>query len=190
MVDVKGALFERVAIPLLLAMLTPVAVVLGSKLVSGKWTAWLQRVPLPVWLAIGMVLVAWVVLAFLRGRAVRQRRSGMVGPLVALAYQRAEYGTIEHAGVKWRVMGPAPTKQLYPSDRTQLDVDLVEIETPPICPKCGTELEQAERYFGGYVWSCVRCGNKTKAKDSYYRESERAERLAKSIIRDKLQQSG
>lgn len=181
----KKALFEKVGVPLLLALLTPVVIALGSWLATGSWLTWLRQIPMPVFVGIGMLFVLWIVPALLRRRVVRKRKSGARGAQVCLAYPRMEYGRMEHAGVQWKVLVPAPTPQLYPTREPVLDVDRVEIDTPPLCPACNTELEESERYFGGYTWSCVRCAHKTKAKDSYHREAERAERIAKSLIEEK-----
>jgi ribosomal protein L37AE/L43A len=55
----------------------------------------------------------------------------------------------------------------------------LDIDTPPRCPKCETEIEQTRSFWGGYVWKCVKCGFQKRNRESYYREGERAEKIAR-----------
>ena len=82
-----------------------------------------------------------------------------------------------YAGVIWIVRAPKPSElDLEPPEITASDL---ELETPPRCPKCETEIEQSRSFWGGYVWKCVKCGFHKRNSDSYYREEERARKIAK-----------
>jgi len=174
-------LFEELIIPLVLAVLTPVAIALGSKIVSGSWTEWIERVPIPAWRAFGTVMFLWIagVLVYKRLKAVRKSEidylpSGLIPP-----YGWAEVDELEHAGVLWTVRAPAP-EPWETFDPVSVSSSELNIATPPKCPKCRTELEERLRFFGGYKWECIRCGFKKRNKDDCYREERRALRLAKS----------
>ncbi len=76
-----------------------------------------------------------------------------------------------------RIPAPAPWDTLTKSKAQSSRVD---IELPPHCPKCDTELEETETFFGNNLWKCIRCGFSCKNKLSFYREALRAEKLAQS----------
>ena len=88
-------------------------------------------------------------------------------------------GTLNYKGVVWKTRIPslAPWEDLTPA---RARASRVDIETPPRCPKCDTELEEQETFVGKYRWTCLRCGFSTKNDMSYYHESVRAETLAQS----------
>ena len=88
-------------------------------------------------------------------------------------------GTLTYKKVVWRVQipSPPPWEALTLSEARSARVD---IDTPPRCPKCDTELEETETFFGSYRWTCLRCGFATKNEMSFYREAVRAEKLAQS----------
>lgn len=186
MTSLRNALLEHVAAPLLVLVLTPSALLLGSELATGDWRTWLREVPVAVRILVGLVFVVWIWAAIIRQRVVRQGQRDLPGVQVSRGYPREVYGHISHAGVLWRILIPAHTPQLYPSRAPALDIERVEVDTPPLCPKCETELEEVDRYFGGYFWTCDRCGRRTKSKESYFREAERAERISKSLVRERL----
>jgi len=174
-------LFEKLFIPLVLAILTPVAAVLGSWIVSGSWTEWIERAPIPAWIAFGTVMLLWIAVILVRKRRKAVRESeidytpyGWIPP-----YGWTEVGELEHAGVLWTVRAPAP-EPWKTFDPTSVSSSELSIATLPKCPKCRTELEEKLRFFGGYRWECICCGFKKRNKDDYDREERRALRLAKS----------
>ncbi|MBC8276423.1 MAG: hypothetical protein H8E40_15840 [Chloroflexi bacterium] len=174
-------LFEKLVIPLVVTVLTPMATALGSKIISGSWTEWIERVPIPIWIAFGTVMLLWIagVLVYKRLKAVRESEidytsSGWIPP-----YGWTEVYELEHAGVLWTVLAPAPEPwEIF--DPMSVSSSRLNIATPPKCPKCRTELEEKLRFFGGYKWECIRCGFKKRNKDDYYREERRALKLARS----------
>ena len=174
-------LFEKLFIPLVLAVLTPVAAVLGSRIASGSWTEWIERVPIPARIAFGIVMLLWIAVVLVRKRlkAVRESEIGHTTSVVIPPYGWTEVGELEHAGVLWTVLAPAP-EPWETFDPMSVSSSRLNIATPPKCPKCRTELEEKPRFSGGYKWECIRCGFKKRNKNDYYREERRALKLAKS----------
>jgi len=156
-------------------------VAFGSEMITGDWTEWFRLMPKPVWLVLVLVIIAWVVIIVVRKRLKRLKESD-AGPIIGVL-PRHLYGWIslpehDYAGVKWKVWLPSPGPF---SSRKVSDVSpsSIEVAIPPRCPDCETELEQSRSFWGGYVWRCVACGFKRKNPDSYYREAERVEKIAR-----------
>jgi hypothetical protein len=170
-------LFDKLLIPLLITVLTPIAAALGSKIVSGSWTEWIEKVPIPAWRVFGIAMLLWVVvLVYKRLKAVRESEIGHTTSVVIPPYGWTEVGELEHAGVLWTVCAPAP-EPWETFDPMSVSSSELNIAIPPKCPKCGTELEEKPRFLGGYKWKCIRCGFKKRNKDKFDREERRALRV-------------
>jgi ribosomal protein L37AE/L43A/uncharacterized integral membrane protein len=172
---------DAVLLPVLAPIGTLVATAVGSKLSTGDWLTWLRAVPMKVWLILFAVGGIWFV-AVLIGRRVRELRAARShsGPAV---FSVPMHGWIElaeftHTGVLWRVRAPRESTWEL-EDKTSVDPSDIDVATPPRCPRCKTELEESQRFLGGYVWKCVRCGFKRSNKESFYREADRAEKIAR-----------
>jgi Zn ribbon nucleic-acid-binding protein len=173
-------LFEKLVIPLVVTVLTPIATALGSKIVSGSWTEWIEKVPIPAWIVFGTAMLLWIAGVLVRKRLKTIRESEIdYSPAWLPPYGWTEVYELEHAGVLWTVRAPAP-EPWETFDPMSVSSSELNIATPPKCPKCRTELEEKLRFFGGYKWECIRCGFEKRNKDAYYRERRRALKLAKS----------
>jgi len=119
----------------------------------------LQQFRVPRSLLIGastglLIWVAWTAVS--RVAASRRRRTRASGLYVGRSQmmERHLLGEVSFAGVMWRVvawqswMGGA----LSPDDTP----DRMEVETPPRCPLCGTELSESQRFWGSWHWRCPR----------------------------------
>ena len=60
-----------------------------------------------------------------------------------------------------------------------IESENIEVEIPPRCPQCKTELEETKKFWGGYKWGCVNCGFTKKNSESWYIERDRVEKIAK-----------
>jgi len=91
----------------------------------------------------------------------------------------AEISEIKYQGVIWKIIvSPDWTgKILELSNYSSEDID---INFSPRCPDCGTKLEEREGLICGYIWKCVKCGYKTRNKDSSYIERTRVKKIAES----------
>jgi Zn ribbon nucleic-acid-binding protein len=146
-----------------------------------SWTEWIGKIPIPVRIIFGAVMLLWIAVVLVRKRLKTIRESEIDytpygwNPLDGWN----EVGELEHAGVLWTVRA-SPPDPWETFDPMSVSTSKLSIATPPKCPKCRTELEEKLRFFGGYKWECIRCGFKKRNKDDYYRESQRALKLAKS----------
>jgi hypothetical protein len=177
-----GSLLEKVLWPLLLLALTPTFTLVGSKLQSGDWLTWLKLIPSwAYWSFFGVIFFLLLVGSIVRRIRHLQEHNLPSLPLF-FSIPRWGYwtvGTLTYQDVLWRVRIPAP-RPWEGLSREEARSARVNVEIPPRCPKCDTELEEAETFFGNYRWSCLRCGFARKNSMSYYRESIRAEKLAQS----------
>lgn len=174
------SLLEKLVWPILLLALTPAVTLIGSKLQSGDWLAWITQVPSwAFWLFFGIV-VLWLALGLVV-RRIKHLRTRNLPPLpMAFTIPRWGYvtvGILNYRGVAWRCRIPAPPPWRQLAFETAKS-ERVDVETPPHCPQCDTELEEQETFFGKYRWICVRCGFVKKNDISFYYEAVRAERLA------------
>ena len=138
----------------------------------------------------------WVILAFLlvcsvwcavalvvrRISRLRQRNQPAVVPAFALPpWGYKTVGELPFRGVIWRMRVPAVSPwQRDLMDESGSDGLRVDVELPPRCPKCGTEIEETETFFGKYRWTCIQCGYAVKNALSYDYEVSRAERLGQA----------
>lgn len=153
-----------------------------STIKTGNWLKWFYLIPNIIWLISGLIIFSWVVIILVHKRIKKLKRPSAVvfGIPSPPAFGWRDIGKINYAGVVWKIREPAPDPfgSLIPYRRgSPLKID---VETPPRCPNCETELEELESFWGGYIWKCVRCGFRKRSRDSFYREAERVEKLAKS----------
>jgi len=171
---------EKIVVPLLVTLLTPLAISIGSKINTGNWLEWFSRIPTKAWVLGGVIIFLWFTLVAVRKRT-KQIKQLNAGPGLAIGgvplYGFIELGELDYAQVIWRVRAPAPFPwETYP----KISPSSIDVETPPRCPRCKTELEELHSFWGGYIWRCVVCMFRKKSRDSYYREADRAEKVARS----------
>lgn len=160
-------------------VLTPPLMLIGSKIASGDWLTWMKAIPSWGFWAFFLVLLPFIVglLIYRRVARLRERnRPHLPGIISVPVGGYVTIGTLQHNGVRWRVLNPAPDR--WTRERS----GRIEIDTPPRCLECDAELEEAERFFGGYRWSCIRCPFSVKNDLSFHHEAIRAESHARSEI--------
>lgn len=176
---VRKFLMNRIVAPLLVVLLTPVAIGVGSKIITGDYVKWFKVIH--VWIVLGGAVLFWVIIAVHKRikRLQKLRDSPSLSVVSIPVYGWITIGEIEYAGVKWMIRAPAPPpfslsyrgKNISPSD--------LKVEIPPRCPNCKTELEESPNFWGGYLWKCVRCGFQKKNKESYYKVVRYVEKIAR-----------
>lgn len=178
----RSSFLDKVLWPLVLLALTPAFTLLGSKIASDDWLKWLRSMPSwAFWLFFG-VIFAWLVIGIIvrRVRHLRARNEPSFPGIIGIpSWGYVTLAKLGHLGVSWNIIVPA----LPPWETVSLKSvrgAIVDVETPPHCPKCDTELEEAETFFGSYRWSCVRCGFMIKHSSSFYSESTRVQKIARS----------
>jgi len=172
-------LLDKIIVPILLAFLIPVVTSIGSKVSTGNWLEWFATIPSQVWITLVIIFALWILVIAIRYRFKHLRKEGQ-SPISIISVPYGGWrniGKLKYADVIWIVRAPAPPwYELNPEPITPHDLD---IDTPPRCPKCETELEQAQSFWGGYVWKCVKCGFQKRNRESYYKEEERAKKIAR-----------
>jgi len=174
-------LLDKIVAPLLVVLLTPIMIGIVSKINTGDWMKLFGFIPNTLWIVFGLVIFLWIVMIVIR-RRIRQLQELNAGPgifaISTPAFGWITIGKLNYAGVVWRIRAPAPTpwESFNP---LRISPSSIEVETPPRCPKCETELEQSHSFWGGYIWRCVGCVFLKRNRDSYYKESERAEKIAR-----------
>ncbi|MBC7349958.1 MAG: hypothetical protein H5U05_08295 [Candidatus Aminicenantes bacterium] len=172
-------ILEKIALPLLVSFLTPIATSIGSKITTGNWTLLFSKIPLSYKVVFFLLIIFWIIINIV------QRKNKNVtseGPLISFIkippWGWENIGNISYAGVKWVIIVPAqPLKTL--SVHHNISPEDLEIKIPPRCPKCETELEQYKSFIGGFIWKCIACGFKIRSHNDFFKEAERAKKIAK-----------
>lgn len=168
-------LIDNYVNPVIVVILTTIIVALVSRVSSGKWEEWFILIPLIIWKIFVVLIILWIIIIFIFKRAKYLKDSD--GPFFHSSYA-APYGWISlmnfnYNDVIWRIR--SPKSDPYGS----FSKSFIEVETPPRCPNCETELEQSHSFWGGYIWKCVMCNFKKRNRESFYVEGKRAEKIAK-----------
>lgn len=166
--------------PLVISVLTPVFTLVGSKLSSGDWLTWLNKIPLWGYVCFFGILLTWIlfVCVFKRVRNLREKNLPHI-PFVPPNRQYIDIGRLNHKKVSWILKIPA-FWSATPLTEENINPDKIEVGTPPRCPKCDTEIEETETFWRKKKWACLRCGFKTKNDMSYCHEAVRAKKIAQS----------
>ncbi len=140
-------LVDKLVIPLVVGLLLPILTGLGSKIITGD-LEWFYLIPKRFWIIFGMIIFLWVIITVIHKR----NKQGMVledlwAVSVTPEYEWITIGKLDYAGVVWRVRTPAPASWEYFNPSTSR----IKVETPPLCPKCETELEESRSFWRGYV---------------------------------------
>ena len=181
-----SSFIDKVIWPLIVLALTPTVTLIGSKIQSGDWLTWLKKIPLWVyWLFLGAI-IGWILLVALIRRIRYLHKKNLPSLPLGFSIPRWGYvkvGTLNYQDVVWCIRIPAPSP-LRNIGVEKVRNPRVDVETPPRCPKCETELEQTETFFGRYRWTCLRCGFSKKNSISFYHEAVRVQKLAQSQWED------
>ncbi len=164
-------ILEKTVAQLILYLLGPLAALVGLRLATGNWE-WLKTLHAWVWilLAVSVLGIIWV---RERLKALREKPLGF-SVISVPPYGWTKIGDLSYKGVKWHVRVPTPGP-LFRQPSSPSDVD---VQTPPRCPKCETELEENRHLLWGFTWRCVGCGFRRHNQESIYTEVRRAERIA------------
>jgi len=178
-------LLNKLAIPLLLGTLTPLMVSIVSKINTGEWLKLFLLIPKKAWLIFAISICLWLILAVIYKRImkIRELDSRMaIGIISVPLYGWIKIGEYPYKGVIWVVQTPAETSWRGGIELSRIKIEEIDIDTPPRCPICKTEIEEYHNFFGGYIWKCVSCGFKKRNKESYFHQSDSVKRIVKREI--------
>jgi ribosomal protein L37AE/L43A len=174
-------LLNRIVAPLVVTLFTPIIIAIASKINNGDWLKLFGLIPNTLWIIFGVLIFLWVIIIAIHNRVKKlQKLDASPGIFIISTplFGWVNIGILNYAGVLWRVCAPAPAPW-ESSDPLKISPSRIEVDTPPRCPNCETEIEESHSFWGGYIWRCVNCGFKRRNRDSYYRERDRAEKIAR-----------
>ncbi|GEM_PF-1928145 len=172
-------LLNNIVYPLVAPILTLIIIGIASKITTGDRMKWFGRISTIIWIIFGVFLCLWFILIVIRKRIKEIQKLNDDRILAASnpTFGWTSVGEFNYSGVVWVVRVPAPAP--WDFGPSKISPSSIDVETPPRCPKCKTELEQSHSFWGGYVWKCVGCELQKRNRDSYYREAERAKKIAR-----------
>lgn len=172
-------LLENIFLPILLIILTPTIVGIASKVSTDNWFKLFATTPVLVWVILAVIFIPWIVFAIHHRVKYSQKENWSPRPLRSeLSGGWETIHELKYAGVIWNVRVPVQASS-FKIKRVLAPHDL-DIQIPPRCPSCKTELEQRKSFWWWYVWKCVKCGFHGRNRDSYYEEAERVGKIARS----------
>ena len=172
-------LLENIFLPILLIILTPIITGIVSKVSTGDSFKLFGTTPVLVWVILAVIFVAWIAYAIHhRIKNLQKENWSPVSLRFAPSGGWKTIHTIDYAGVIWNVRVPVQASS-FEIKRVLAPHDL-DIEIPPRCPSCKTELEQRRSFWWWYDWKCVKCGFQRRNRDSYYEEAKRVGKIARS----------
>lgn len=187
--SITTGLLAKLLLPFIVA-LAPVAGII-SYLQSGEWS-----IPAWAWMLSGILLVivglSWLIILRIKSISKKNKKSPPMflfkppGGWEYLGYE-------DDIGVYWRVRRPA--KSFYSRGLTEDSIESIlnkiDVQTPPLCKKCETELEEKNDFWGTplwgkYIWKCVSCGFKIRSKLRFFEAVEDVKKRVKGKIRKGL----
>jgi hypothetical protein len=183
MVPFRAFIRHPVVAGILVLIIFSGATALVSMSQTGSYTQLFFMIPWWAWaiIALTLGLVSAVIIATRRYRA-RSRRSGTtifvgrvkVGGSFADYWARVATFTGGFQDVMWQYRGRA-IEGIGSETRPDIDPDSIEVESPPLCPKCLTGLQEKAGVLGGHVWRCVGCGWQRRSREDFASVATEAE---------------
>ena len=171
-------LLENIFLPILLIVLTPIITGIASKVSTDNWFKLFATTPVLVWVILAIIFIPWIVFAIHHRIKHLQKENWSPRPLRFEPSGGWEtIYKVEHAGVVWNVRVPVQASTFKRREVPTLNA--LDIEIPPRCPDCGTELEETKSFWGWYVWKCVNCGFRKRNRDNCFKEERRVIKLAR-----------
>lgn len=153
--------FRRFLFAVLLLLIAPLLGVIGVRLAKFDWLNFPE-----IWLAIPIIFLVIAILWIIK--RYKDLHNSNIGGLVIRGENWIPRWRYPYDGVMWNVISTYVIRE-----RSDLDT-----RTPPLCPHCGTELEQTKNLLYGYTWSCIRGDFKKRSKLSYFVVAKKVTKLA------------
>ncbi len=167
---------DKISYPVLATLIASAIASIAAKVKTGDWKKWSNVIP-KIWsLIIGAVIFLWFIgiVVWKRYRKIRSHKPYPSLRVSVLGWQ--DIDTVDHAGVIWRVR---ISKDDGFFDIDQIPASALNIALTPRCPKRGTELEESDRFWGGYTWKCVNFDFQKNNRGSFSTEAASVEKKAK-----------
>ena len=180
-------LLNEIVAPLIVALLTPILIAIYSNFKTGNWKQSFYNIPFFIWLTISIIIILWIILITIKRRIkfISKNDNPSIRSFYNSRLERKSLGEINFAGVIWKVDAVLPDMWELQDNINFYAMD-IDIEIPPRCPSCKTEIEEIRSFWGGYIWKCVRCGFNIRNSSSFYKEASRVEKIARRECEKKL----
>jgi ribosomal protein L37AE/L43A len=138
--------------------------------------------PVSAWALLALALALVMIVIAATGRYLRSRHELQV-PLIAvgrgLFARNLDYRPIANfqggfRDVMWRFHGRVIDGSELRAE-PDLDPDTIEVESPPLCPRCQTGLLERSGRIRRFVWSCVGCGWRKGSSERFSTVAPQAE---------------
>ncbi|MER0466390.1 hypothetical protein ABR330_06825 [Bacillus cabrialesii subsp. cabrialesii] len=166
-------LLNKFFISIVFALASPMVFAFISKLSTGYWFK-LLRNPF-IYCILGLFLV-WFAASFVYKILLLRKNNKSLNSEV-FRFGRETFGPLSYKGVIWRIKGDR-------DHRGFVIVRSLYADTPAMCPKCRTELEEYKKILGSYKWKCIDCGFEKINKNNFYFEAGRAGKIARRDAED------
>lgn len=161
-------------IGILWGLLIPIGVGLASFLSTGNPLSYFYSIPLYIWAIIAfLVIIVFIYYFFIK----KEKTKDHYGLAIGIALEYLEI-VCEYNHVKWKVS--------IPNNRGQLSDQHIIVHTPPMCPKCMSDLEERTPKIGKRNWTCPAGDFKIKSKDSFFTTAETLKKIVKGEVRQNI----
>ncbi len=97
-------LLDKIVAPLLIVLLTPTLIGIGSKIKTGDWIEWFGFIPNTLWIAFALFILLWIIVIAIRRRFKQLQRLDTSPGIFVIsnpAFGRIPIGKLNYAGVVW-----------------------------------------------------------------------------------------
>ncbi|BDG82330.1 hypothetical protein BSF_40590 [Bacillus subtilis] len=161
-------LLNKFVISIVFNIASPIVFAFISKFSTGDWFKLLHN---PLIDCIFGLLLVWFVASFVY-KILLLRKNNRASNSDMFRFGGETIGPLSYKEVIWRIKGDRDHKGFVIQRSLYAD-------TPAMCPKCRTELEEYKKILGSYKWKCIDCGFEKINKNNFYFEAGRAGKIAR-----------
>lgn len=167
---------------------TPFAISIISKLRTGDWFKYFADYSVEIIVIGSLFFILWIVslLYYIVLNKIKKRNESSYSPIQTPDYGWKYLKKEEYSGVLWTPRFPLfwePESEFKLNKHT---LDFLDIEIPPRCPKCKTELLEIKTIFGWYKLKCINCKFAARKIYNISYHANQVERYVRRKIEKKL----
>jgi len=169
-------LFEKMIFPILIGFGGAIGMVVAEEVREGSWLEWLEYVP---WSLFWIIIALWIVIVFIYGRIRSLNEgSGFFFLSGSPLYGYSNLGVLPYSDALWIIRAENDWRE-------RPNYSNVDVTTPPLCPKCKTELDESRKFLGGWNWKCPNeeCKFSKWKRNSFITVEEQASKVARAEVR-------
>jgi ribosomal protein L37AE/L43A len=154
---------------------------------TGDWIIYLKIIPLWAWILMFCSFIVLVIIYFFVKRIkVISDLNNINSPVIVIKKPPGGWEDIcyeNYQGVLWNVRKPVNTFRRDWTSNSKLDLNEIDIQVPPICPNCKSDLTQKYSLIKGYLWHCVGCSFRKRNKMSFNVAASNVKKVVKGKFR-------